>query len=221
MSDDLFVRCLDLAVGLVLVCAFVAVWRRGLVAIVRAVAVQGLALAAVAALLGLHERHLEPVVVALLVAGLKGIVLPGVLLRIVRQGDADDARDAEPLVNIPASLLAAAALTLLAYATTRPVVALDPAPEAAAIPIGFAVVLIGLFVLATRRRAVSQIAGFVLVDNGIALVAFLATSGVPLVVELGVALDVLLAVLVLQVLDARMRTHLGRVDLDQMRELHD
>lgn len=219
MSDDLFVRCLDLAVGLVLVCAFVAVWRRGLVAIVRAMAVQGLALAAVAALLGLHEHHVEPVVVALLVAGLKGGVLPGVLLRIVRDGD--DARDAEPLVNVPASLLAAAALTLLAYVTTQPVVALDSSPEAKAIPIGFAVVLIGLFVLSTRRRAVSQIAGFVLVDNGIALVAFLATSGVPLVVELGVAFDVLLVVLVLQVLDARMRTALGRVDLDQMRELHD
>jgi hydrogenase-4 component E len=219
MSDDLFVRLLDLAVGLVLVCAFVALWRRGLVAIVRAVAVQGLALAAVAVLLGLHEHHVEPVVVALLVAGLKGGVLPGVLLRVVRDGD--DARDAEPLVNVPASLLAAAALTLLAYVTTQPVVALDPASEASAIPIGFAVVLIGLFVLATRRRAVSQIAGFLLVDNGIALVAFLATSGVPLVVELGVAFDVLLVVLVLQVLDARMRTALGRVDLDQMRELHD
>src|SRR6266536_3498174 len=219
MSDELFVRCLDLAAGLVLVCAFVAVWRRGLVAVVRAIAVQGIALAAVAALLGVHEGHVEPIVVALLVVALKGVVLPGVLGRIMR--GSDDARDAIPLVNIPASLLAAAALTLLAYASTRAVVSLDPSPEAKAIPIGFAVVLIGLFVLVTRRKAVSQIAGFVLVDNGIALVAFLATSGVPLIVELGVAFDVLLAVLVLQVLDTRMRVTLGAVDLDQMRELHD
>jgi hydrogenase-4 component E len=218
MTDDLFVRCLDLAVGLVLICAFVAVWRRGLVAVVRAVAVQGIALAVVAALLGLHEEHAELIVIALVVAVLKGLVLPGVLLRIVRSGDT---RDPLPLVNIPASLLAATGLTLLAYVTTRGVVELDPAPEADAIPIGFAVVLIGLFVLVTRRRAVSQIAGFVLVDNGIALVAFLATSGVPLIVELGVAFDVLLVVLILQVLDARMRLALGTVDLDQMRELHD
>lgn len=219
MSDTVFVRCLDLAVGLVLVCAFVAVWRRGLVAIVRALAVQGVALAVVALLLGLHEHDAEPIVVAALVVVLKGVVLPGVVLRIVRAGDA--AREAEPLVNVPASLLGAAALTLLAYATTREVVALDPTPETRAIPVGVAVVLVGLFTLAVRRKAVTQIVGFLLLDNGIALVAFLATSGMPLVVELGVTLDVLLVVLILQVLSTRMRTRNGALDLDQLRELHD
>lgn len=228
MSDTTFVRLLDLAVGLVLVCAFVAVWRRGLVAIVRALAVQGVALAAVALLLGLHEHDAEPVVVAGLVVVLKGAVLPSVLLRIVRSGgethdahETRETREVEPLVNIPASLLAAAALTLLAYTSTDQLVALDPTPATRAIPIGFAVVLIGLFVLVSRRKAVTQIVAFLLLDNGIALIALLATSGVPLVVELGVAVDVLLAVLILQVLSARMRTRFGAVDLDQLRELRD
>jgi hydrogenase-4 component E len=222
MSDSTFVRLLDLAVGLALVCAFIAVWRRGLVAIVRALAVQGVVLAAVALLLGLHEHDAEPVVVAALVVVLKGAVLPAVLLRIVRSGsDTLETREVEPLVNIPASLLAAAALTLLAYTSTDQLVALDPTPATRAIPIGFAVVLIGLFVLVSRRKAVTQIVAFLLLDNGIALIALLATSGVPLVVELGVAVDVLLAVLILQVLSARMRTRFGPVDLDQLRELHD
>jgi hydrogenase-4 component E len=219
MSDTLFVQLLGLAAGLALVCAFVSLWRRGLVAIVRSLAVQGIAVAAVALALGLHEQHLEPVVVAVLVAALKGGVVPAVLLRMVRAGD--ETREAEPLVNVPASLLAAAALTLLAYATTQDLVDLDPAPATQVIPIGVAIVLIGFFVLATRRKAVTQIVGFLLVDNGIALVAFLATSGVPLVVELGVALDLLLAVLILQVLTARMRTKFGAMDLDQLQELHD
>jgi len=65
------------------------------------------------------------------------------------------------------------------------------------------------------------VVGFLLVENGITLVAFLATSGVPLVVELGASLDVLLAVLVLQVLTARMRTKFGDTDLNRLRELHD
>lgn len=81
--------------------------------------------------------------------------------------------------------------------------------------------LIGFFALATRRRALSQITGFLLVDNGIAATAFLATSGVPLIVELGVSLDVLLAVLVLQVLTTRLRTAHGVADLDELRELRD
>jgi len=219
MSDTLFVQLLDLTVGLVLVCAFVVLWRRGLVAIVHALALQGIALAAVAFLLGVHEEHAELIGAAALVLVLKGVVLPRVLLRIVR--DSDETREVEPFVNVTASLLAAAVLTLLAYATTRDVVALDPSPETTAIPIGVAVALIGFFVLATRRKAVTQIVGFLLLDNGIALVAFLATAGVPLIVELGVALDVLLAVFILQVLTTRMRAKFGVTDLNQLRELHD
>jgi hydrogenase-4 component E len=219
MSDRLFVQLLDLAVGLVLVCAFVVLWRRGLVAIVRALTVQSIAVATVAVVLGLHEHDLEPIVVAGLVVVLKGGVIPRVLLRIVRASD--ETREVEPLVNVPTSLVAAAALTLVAYATTRDVVALNPTTETRALPIGVAVVLIGFFVLVTRRKAVTQVVGFLLLDNGIAVVALLATSGVPLVVELGVGLDVLLAVLILQMLATRMRAKFGALDLDQLRELHD
>lgn len=219
MSDTQFVQLLDLAAGLVLVCAFVVLWRRGLVAIVRTLSVQGIALASVALILGVHEHDSEPIIVAALVLVLKAGVVPSLLLRIVRSSD--DTREVEPLVNVVASLLAAAGLTLVAYATTREIVALDPTPQTRAIPIGIAVGLIGFFVLVTRRKAVTQIVGFLLVDNGIALVAFLATSGVPLVVELGVALDVLLAVFILQVLTSRMRAKFGAMDLDQLRELRD
>jgi len=219
MSSPAFAQLIDLAAGLALVCAFVVLWRRGLVAIVRALTVQGVALAGTALVLGIHEHSAETIVVAVLVLVLKGIALPDVLLRIVQRSN--ETREAEPLVNVPASLLAAAGLTLVAYATTRSLVALDPTPAGRAIPIGIAVALIGFFALTTRRKAVTQIAGFLVVDNGIALVAFLATSGVPVVVELGVALDVLLAVLILQVLTARMQQKFGALDLDQLQELHD
>ena len=79
----------------------------------------------------------------------------------------------------------------------------------------------GFVTQVTRRRALSQVVGFLLLDNGIAATAFLATAGVPLIVELGVSLDLLLVVLVLQVLTARMRLEFGHSDLDALRELHD
>jgi hydrogenase-4 component E len=132
-----------------------------------------------------------------------------------------DARETRPSVNVTASLLAVVGLTLLAYAAARPVVvAADPA-SGHAVPVGIAVVLIGLFLAATRTRAVSQIIGVLLVDNGIAAVAFLATGGVPIVVELGVSADLVLAVAVLQILSVRLHTTLGVTDLDQLRELND
>lgn len=219
MSDALFTQLLDFAIGLALVCAFVPLWRRGLVAVVRSLAVQGAAVAGVALLLGAQRSDPELLAVAVLVLALKAVVIPGLLLRIVT-GRAE-ARDSDPLVNVPASLLAGAALTLLAYAATRHVVALDPAPEVQAVPVGVAMVLVGFFILVSRRKAVSQVVGFLVLDNGIALVAFLATAGLPLVVELGASLDLLLAVLVLQVLAARMRTKFGGMDLDELQELHD
>ena len=219
MSDTLYIQLLDLAVGLVLVCAFVVLWRRSLAAIVHTLAVQGGALAGVALLLGLHDHDIGALAVAGLVLALKGVVVPGVLLSVVRANE--HAREVDPLVNIPASLVGAALLTMVAYAATRAVVAVAPGPETRAIPIGVAVVLIGFLVLATRRKALTQVVGFLLLDNGITLVAFLATAGVPLVVELGASLDLLLAVLVLQVLTVRMRAKFGGLDLDQLHELHD
>ncbi len=220
MTTSAYLQLLDLAVGVVLLCGFVVLWRRSLHAIVRALAVQGAALAAVAGLVGVHHHDLDALVVAALVLALKTVIFPRVLAHTI--GAVDDARELTPLVNVPASLLAGAALTLLAYATTRAVVRAAPTvPETRALPIGVALVLIGLFTLATRRKAVTQVVGFLLLDNGIALVAFLATAGVPLLVELGASLDVLLAVLVLQVLTGRMRTKFGALDLDQLQQLHD
>ncbi|MBB4984487.1 MULTISPECIES: NADH-quinone oxidoreductase subunit H [Streptomyces] len=143
------------------------------------------------------------------------------LAAIVEGAVHDPARLASPASLLAASPLTAAALTLLAYAVARPLVALDPGPAVQALPVGLAVVLVGFFVLATRRRALSQVVGFLLLDNGITATAFLATSGVPLIVELGVSFDVLLAALVLQVLTARMRAAFGTTDLDDLRELHD
>jgi hydrogenase-4 component E len=219
MSDTLYIQLLDLAVGLVLVCAFVVLWRRSLAAIVHTLAVQGGAVAGVALLLGLHDHDIGALAVAGLVLALKGVVVPHVLLRIVRVDE--HAREVDPLVNIPASLVGAALLTMVAYAATRAVVAVAPGPETRAIPIGVAVVLIGFLVLTTRRKALTQVVGFLLLDNGITLGAFLATAGVPLVVELGASLDLLLAVLVLQVLTVRMRAKFGGLDLDQLHELRD
>ena len=86
---------------------------------------------------------------------------------------------------------------------------------------GFATLLIGFFVLVARRRPIFQIVGLLLVDNGIALVAFLVTAGVPFLIELGVTLDVLLGVVVLMVLAQRLHHEFGEIDLDELQELHD
>ncbi|MFI7294442.1 hypothetical protein [Streptomyces sp. NPDC050121] len=230
MSGGLYTQLLDLACGAFLLAAVIVLWMRELAAIVRVFALQGIALAAVAVLLGAHEERWDLVAVGLGVGVLRAGVLPYLMRRALaaltqgrrRYGDGGaETRETQPLVNVAASLLTASLLTLLAYAVARPLTELHPTPATRALPVGLAVVLIGFFVLVTRRRALAQVVGFLLLDNGITATAFLATSGVPLIVELGVSFDVLLAVLVLQILTTRVREAFGTTDIDDLRELHD
>jgi hydrogenase-4 component E len=220
VTDIRYPLYLDLAAGLFLLTAIGVLWRQQLSSMIRLFGLQGAALAAIVVILGIHQHSLELILVAVGLGVLRAGVLPWLARRAL--GDSPgDARETRPVVNVAASLLAAATLTLLAYAVTRPLVALAPSPATAILPAAVAVVLIGFFTLVTRRRALSQVVGFLLLDNGISATAFLAAAGVPLIVELGVSFDLLLVVLVLQVLTTRLRTAFGSTGLDELRELHD
>src|SRR5262245_38498416 len=149
---------LYLTCGGLLQSSVMVLWRRELSAIVRLLGLQGALLGVLAGILAVRLDSFELVIVGIGVLILKAIVVPGILRRVLRDGG--EARETEPLINVTASIVAAALLILLAYAASRPIVRLSPSPETQAVPVGFAMVLIGFFVLVTRRRALSQIVGF-------------------------------------------------------------
>ncbi len=220
MSEALFTQLLNITVGAMLLTAVLILWRRELSSIIAVFGLQGVALAATVALIALQEGSAELAAVAAVVLVLRAGVLPWLLRRTLAEAG-PNRRETKPLVNVVTSLLVAAGLTLLAYAVAQPLVDLDPSPTGHAIPAALAVALIGFFVLVTRRLALSQLVGFLLLDNGITAVGILTTAEIGLVVELGISLDVLLVVLVLQVLKSRIREAFGRTDIDELRELHD
>ncbi|KQH80638.1 hypothetical protein AO501_16035 [Mycobacterium gordonae] len=220
MTDLDYSGVLDLAPGGLVLTAVLIVWRRDLRSIARLLALQGVALAAIPVILGVHGRDWELVGIGAALFVLRGVVLPGLLAHALGAEERQQ-REATPLVNTTASLLIAAALTVVALAVTRPVVDLDPGAAVSVVPAGLAVVLIAMFVMVTRRHAISQAAGFLMLDNGIAATAFLLTAGVPLIVELGASLDVLFALIVLGVLTGRLRRMLGGADLDRLQRLRD
>jgi hydrogenase-4 component E len=220
MTDVNFAILIDFAAGGLTLAAVLIVWRRDLRAIVRLLAWQGLALAAIPIVRGLHDSDAALVAVGGAVLVLRAAVLPWLLARALA-AEQQAQREATPLVNTATSLLITAALTVVAFAITRPIVNLQPTPIVNAVPAAFAVILIALFVMITRRHAVSQAAGFLMLDNGIAASAFLLTAGVPVIVELGASLDVLFAVLVIGVLTGRLRRAFGGADLDRLQELRD
>lgn len=215
-----YTSALELAASAFLLSAVLIVWRRDLHATVRLLAWQGAALAALPLIQAAQHRDLALGAVGFAVLTLRTIVLPVLLARAL--GHEDGARrESAPVINTTASLLSAAAVTIVAFAVTRPLVRLDPSAATRVLPAAFAVVLIALLVMVTRQRALSQAVGFLMLDNGIAATAFLLTAGVPLIVELGASLDVLFAVLVLGVLTGRLRDAFGDSDLDQLTELRD
>ncbi|MCW2877226.1 MAG: hypothetical protein JWQ95_1326 [Sphaerisporangium sp.] len=219
MSDSVYMPLLDLACGAFLLAGVLVLWRRDLAAIVRLFALQGAALAALVIVLAAHEGSAGLAAAGVAVGGLRAGLLPHLMRRALVAGG--EGQESRPLVNVATSLLVAAVLAMVAYDASQPLVRLTPTPATQAVPVALTVLLVGFFVLVTRRRALSQVVGFLLMDNAITATAFLTAGGVPLVVELGVSLDVLLAVLVLQVLTLRMRAAFGGTDLDELRELRD
>jgi len=219
VSGPAFSSVLTLAVGAVLVCAVAVVSLSSVRGLIRVVGTQGVALGLVALVLGVHNHDAGLVATAVVVFGVNGVAMPLLLKRASAGGTL--ARESRPLVNIPSSLVASAVLIFVAFGSARGVGHFVGTKAGTLVPVGVATLLIGFFVLVARRRPISQMVGLLMVDNGIDLVAFLCTAGVPFLIELGVTLDVLLVVVVLMVLAQRLRTELGDIDLDELQELHD
>ena len=218
MFETTYPQLIGLCTGTLLLTSALMVWRHSMLASIRLLAVQGFALAALVAVIGVQKGEVEVILVAVLVLLVKGLGLPWVL---AHESKATTRTDEAPRLNPTASLLTVALLTILAYVVSSRVLARDTSVSAHAAPIGLAMVLIGFLLLVTRRQARSQLIGFLVLDNGIATVAFLTSGGVPLVLELGISLDVLLVVMILYVFAGRMHNKFGNTDIDQLRKLHD
>jgi hydrogenase-4 component E len=195
--DATFSRLTMTAASAMLLLTLVVVWRRHVPAYITAFRTQSIALAFVGAVVAWYGDVPELFVVAALILALKGWIVPRVLsgMEARRTG----AHELHPLVNTEISLLVSGALAVAAYEISRPLVDVMNLPTRGGLSMALALIFVSLFIVVSRREAVAQIVGFLMLENGIALLALLGAYGVPLVVELGVFLDVLLGVLVMQV----------------------
>ena len=219
MFENIYPQLIGLCAGTLLLTSALMVWRHSLLASIRLLALQGIALAALVAVFGIAEGEAEVIVVSLLILLVKGIGLPWVLSH--QSNAAIKHVQESPRLNPTAALLAVTLLTILSYVVVSRVVGLGSTSTSHAAPIGLAMVLIGFLLLVSRRRARSQLVGFLLLDNGIATITFLTSGGVPILLEFAFSLDVLLVVLILHVFTRRMSTKFGGTAVDTLRELHD
>ncbi len=219
MSTQTYQQLLATTTGLLLLTAVLQVWGRSTVRAIGLLVLQGAALAGLVLTVGVYAGESTAPVVAGLLFTVKALIMPWAMLRSARLIGVTRERSAR--VNPTVELIGAAGLTLLAYAISGPIFGNDLDPAIQAAPVGMSLVLLGFWQLLIRGSAITQLVGFLMLDNGIAAISFLVSGGLPLVVELGATLDVLLVVLILGSLVVRMQAEQGHIDISELRELHD
>ena len=127
--------------------------------------------------------------------------------------------DTEPLLNIPTTMLVGIMLVVFSFALSQPIAELSTSIARSTLGIAMAVVMLSFLMMITRRKAVSQVIGFLAMENGLFFAATSATYGMPMVVELGIALDVLVGVLILGVFFFQIREQFDSLDLQHLEKL--
>jgi hydrogenase-4 component E len=169
----------------------------------------------VAATIAISEGRHALFMTAALTVTLKALLIPWFLMRVIDRLGIH--REIERVFRVPASLLVCLGLTVIGYRVS------GGFPEGARgvshhlIGAALSMLLIGLFLMVTRKRAISQILALLTVENAVFLVAVGVTSGMPLIVELGIAFDVMLAVLILGILDHRIVNRFESMDVSRSR----
>ena len=213
ISSQLITFC---AAGM-LVFQLLLVVQRMLLTSIRLFALQSLLLTAVAATVAYFHNATHVYIVAVLTLIGKVIFLPWLLDRQVRR--IGITQEIEPLLNAPTSMLLCGGLTLLGYIVARPFTVLERLGNNT-LSIAMTLVLTGFFLMFNRRKAITQVLALLTVENGVMLAAVaLTTYGMPLVVELGIFFDVVVAVMVLGILVYRIRESFDSMDTSKLNQL--
>ena len=148
---------------------------------------------------------------------LKVLLLPWLLHRLIRGSTCN--WDVERLINIPTTMLIGIVLVVFAFNLAVPISQLASTVTRATLGIALACVMLSFLMMITRRKAIPQVIGFLSMENGLFFAATSATYGMPMVVELGIALDVLVGMLILGVFFFQIREQFDSLDLKHLEKL--
>src|SRR2546425_12755099 len=182
-----------------------------------AVAAQSLLIAVAGAVLAASTGNVDLWVIAGITLAVKAVALPWVLHRVVQRMNVR--RELEPVIPVAATLALAVAVVVMSFQLSASLGPVGQAITGNALPVGIALTLLGVLVMATQRTALTQMVGLFASENGIFFTAMAVTQGMPLIIEIGVILDVILAVLVMAIMVLRVRSTVDAdiADLDELR----
>jgi hydrogenase-4 component E len=164
----------------------------------------------------LEDPTIDAVAVVLTLA-IKGVLVPRILFFVIAR--LRIRREREPVLPTRLTLVLATGLTVLAYWVTRPLDLPGTLPGGHSLPVAVASILLGGLLMVTRRKALMQIVGLMVMENGLYLAAMVVTGGMPLLVELGIFFDLLIGVLVMGIITFRINQTFDTISIDRLRRL--
>jgi hydrogenase-4 component E len=207
----------NLLAALLLLIAFAMLSQRRILTLIHLLALQGAALAAATFIVAYTTGQGHLYFSAVLTVVLKVILIPWVLHRLI---DRLNVRwDVETLIKVPTTMLIGIGLAIFAFALATPISQMASTLTRSTLGIALASVLLAFLMMIVRRKAVPQVIGFLAMENGLFFAATSATYGMPLVVELGVALDVLVGTFIFGIFFFHIREQFDSLDIRHMENL--
>jgi len=217
MSLPLSEQAILLFAGMVLFTSFSLLAQPRIVAAIRMFAWQGVLLSIVTVMVavdtGLHHLYIS----ALLTLLMKAIFIPWLLHRLVHKMEFQ--REQDILHHPVLVLLAGGVLVIFCYSIALPIERLSNSVTQPIIALSMAMVMLGMLMLITRHKAVSQVIGFMAMENGLFFAAVSATHGMPMIVELGIAFDVFVAAIIFGVFFFHIKDSFDSLDVDHLSSL--
>jgi len=210
-------QLVNLLAAVLLLLAFAMLAQRKVLSLINLFAAQGLVLVLSTALVGYLTGQAHLYWSALLTLVLKVLVLPWILHRLIRRLNVK--WDVETLFNIPTTMLVGIVLVILAFNLALPISSLAGTVTRATLGIALASILLSFLMMITRSKAVPQVIGFLAMENGLFFAATGAVYGMPMVIEFGIALDVLVGVLILGVFFFQIRERFDSLDTRHLEKL--
>lgn len=216
--DSVFAAQLNsVLAALILLTSFGLLVQRRVYGLLHIFAWQGLLLSVSTAIVGFTAGLPHLYISAVLTLALKVIALPYILYVLIHKLRIH--KEVEHVINVPTTMMIGIALVIFSYHQTAPIRELSTLMTRSTLAVALATVMLGLLMMITRKKAITQIIGFLAMENGLFFAATSATYGMPLVVELGVALDLLIAAFIFGIFFFQIRTTFDTLDLHAMEKL--
>ncbi len=218
-SLDFYTQAILTLAALIGLTSFLMLGQGRLLRLVFVFALQGLLLAVATALAAysLDEHHLF--ISAVMTLALKVFLIPWMIRRQIFKMNIH--RDVEALKNKTAVMLGGASLVVFSYYVLHPVLQDTPVVMLNALATSLSVVLLGMLLMISHRQAIAHVVGFMSIENGLFFAAIVSTNGMPMVVELGIAFDVLVAAILFGIFFLHIRSSIDSLDVDMLNRLNE